>query len=186
VGFNRGHFFSALVGVMVGVMLVAVLPAAADDGDNLILGETNTATSPTKVWARRGVLFRASKVDTPAATFLVRSGPPFAVESTGLVDNLNADYLDGNNAEWFVRDFVDVTDTFTGSVPASTNIGVGVQCPDGRKIIGGGYEMTGNLTVTGSGPDPFASDTGWAIFLANRTGGDVSYTVKVYGFCARV
>jgi hypothetical protein len=103
MGRDRKHFFSALAGVIVGVMLVAVLPAAADDGDRLILGETNTATSPTKVWARRGVLFRASKADTPAATFLVRSGPPIAVGSNAWVKDLNADLLDGRDASMMAR-----------------------------------------------------------------------------------
>jgi len=46
VGFNRGNFFSALAGLVVGVMLVAVLPVGADNGDPIYLGQANTAKAP--------------------------------------------------------------------------------------------------------------------------------------------
>jgi len=98
VGFNRGNFFSALAGLIVGVMLVSVLPAAANNGDYLVLGEKNTARRMTQVTTKNGFLFRTTKVGVPAATFEVLSGPPIAVNNTTKVSRLNADYLDGWNA----------------------------------------------------------------------------------------
>ncbi len=103
MGFNRGNFFSALAGLIVGVMVVAVLPAGADDGDNLVLGANNTATQITKVTDRGGVLFRTTRIDTPAARFKVRSGPPIAVNSNVRVPALNADLLDGRHANTLSR-----------------------------------------------------------------------------------
>ena len=43
MGFNRGHFFSALAGLIVGALLIGALPGMAANGDNLVLGEKNTA-----------------------------------------------------------------------------------------------------------------------------------------------
>jgi hypothetical protein len=43
VGFNRGNFLSALAGLIVGVLLISVLPAAAGDGDPVYLGRRTPA-----------------------------------------------------------------------------------------------------------------------------------------------
>ncbi len=52
MGFNRGHFFSALAGLIVGVMLISALPGLAKNGDNMILGQKNNALQPTKLVSR--------------------------------------------------------------------------------------------------------------------------------------
>ena len=94
MGFNRVNFFSALAGMVVGVMLVAVLPAAADDDDPIYLGQANTAKATTRISINYGMVIRSFRADVPAATFKVSSGAPIAVNSTGLVTDLNADLLD--------------------------------------------------------------------------------------------
>jgi len=101
VGSNRGHFFSALLGALVAVVVMAALPAVAGNGDNLVLGEKNTARRTTKVTTKGGVLLRNTRADTPAASFEVVSGAPIAVNSSSLVSNLNADLLDGRDAATF-------------------------------------------------------------------------------------
>ncbi len=98
MGFNRGHFFSSLAGLIVGVMLVAVLPAGADNGDPIYLGQANTAKSTTRISVNYGMVIRSFRADVPAATFKVSSGAPIAVNSTTKVSQLNADYVDGRHA----------------------------------------------------------------------------------------
>jgi len=97
--FNRGHFSSALLGGLVVAVVVAALPAVAGNGDYLILGEKNTARRITRVTTKNGFLLRTTKADTPAATFEVVSGPPIAVNSAALVEELNADLLYGLTSE---------------------------------------------------------------------------------------
>ena len=67
MGFDRGHFFSALAGLIVGVMLVAVLPAAADNGDPIYLGQANTAKATTRISINYGMVIRSFRADVPAA-----------------------------------------------------------------------------------------------------------------------
>ncbi len=110
MGFNRGHFFSALAGLIVGVMLVAVLPAGADNGDPIYLGQANTAKSTTRISVNYGMVIRSFRADVPAATFKVSSGAPIAVNSTGLVEHLNADLLDGFDAANLIRSGYTSTD----------------------------------------------------------------------------
>ncbi len=168
MGFNRGHFFSALAGVIVGALLMTVLPAAADDGDYLVLGDTNTATTPTKVWARRGVLFRASKMDTPAATFLVRSGPPIAVESTETVENLNADLLDGLEGSAYLSRVEVVKNTLADSIPAHGSVSFAAVCPEGTVVTGGGASVPHTLGISASFPNTTTGNA-WHITVAKPT-----------------
>jgi len=128
VGLNRGNFFSALAGVIVGVMLVAVLPAGADNGDPIYLGQANTAKATTRISINYGIVIRSFRADVPAATFKVSSGAPIAVNSTTRVSQLNADYVDGRHGrelrttwDWAskdnIADNVEWADSRTATVP---------------------------------------------------------------------
>lgn len=95
MGFNRGNFFSALAGLVVGVMLISVLPAGAGNGDDLVMGGVNYATDKTIQKTKSPFVFQTTKPGRPAAIFNVNSGAPIQVNSDVLVGNLNADLLDG-------------------------------------------------------------------------------------------
>ena len=101
MGFKPGHFFSALAGLIIGGMLVAVLPAGAGNGDPIYLGQANTAKATTRISVNYGMVIRSFRADVPAATFKVASGAPIAVNSAEWVENLNADLLDGVEAAAF-------------------------------------------------------------------------------------
>ena len=100
---KRSHVFSAIGGALIAVLVLAMLPATAANGDPLKLGEKNTAKRITKVNTKNGVVFSTTKAFTPAATFQVQSGAPIAVNSAGWVMNFNADYVDGFEANQLVR-----------------------------------------------------------------------------------
>jgi hypothetical protein len=77
----------------------------AATGGSFLLGRSNSAgkttslSSTTKAGPSLSVRNRGGK---PAASFSVNDGvPPFSVNSTGKVDSLNADLLDGNDSSAF-------------------------------------------------------------------------------------
>jgi hypothetical protein len=185
VGLNRGPFFSVLAGVIVGAVLMTTLPAAADDGHHLVLGETNTATTPTKVWTRRGVLFRASKMDPPAATFVVRSGPPIAVDSSDKVETLNADLLDGHEATDFLRGVQVVYETRDTEIPIGMTLVVNAFCPIDHVVTGGGVRSVRPAIIDGSYPSRTTGDA-WIGEFANPTGSAISGIFTSYAICAPI
>ncbi len=140
MGSNRGHFFSALAGGVIAVMLVAVLPAGADNGDPIYLGQANSARATTRVSINYGMVIRSFRADVPAATFKVSSGAPIAVNSTGLVSNLNADLLDGESGAYYRSEGIHCEDD-TGASP-----GVAIECVMEITLTG-----PGTLYVSGSG-----------------------------------
>lgn len=94
-----------LVGVLVGLVAAAAFPRVrAVVGGPLILGERNVSgTSQTRLWAvaNNSVLKVTNKLSGHPALWLeVRddSTPPMRVSSPALVENLNADMLDGVEA----------------------------------------------------------------------------------------
>ena len=101
MGIERKHLTGGVIGLVLGVLLVSVIPAAAGNGDPLLLGEKNTARRVTKVTTRAGVVFKSITAGVPAASFQVASGAPIAVNSSVLVENLNSDQLDGMEAAAF-------------------------------------------------------------------------------------
>jgi len=85
-----------LTGAVVATTLAATTPAEAANGDHLVLGQKNNALNTTKLTAKRGLTLRTGKPGNSALYLDVVAGsPPMVVNSTGLVDNLNADLLDG-------------------------------------------------------------------------------------------
>jgi len=102
VGFNRGHFFSALAGLIVGALLIGALPGMAANGDTMLVGQKNNAQRATKLVSKGGLHLNVGKPGNPALTInVVAPAPPMVVNSTGLVTNLNADLLDGMQASAF-------------------------------------------------------------------------------------
>jgi hypothetical protein len=97
---NRANFTAALVGGLVVALLLAVLPASAGDGDGMILGTKNHARRVTKLIGKNGLEIRASK-NIPMRLFSPDGVPPLQVNQQVLVDNLNADLVDGLDAEAF-------------------------------------------------------------------------------------
>lgn len=92
-----------LAGFVVGVVLVASLPVGASNGDTLLIGEKNTAVTVTRLNTRGGLRIDNYKAGNPALLLNVAdpSSAPLQVNATGLVDNLNADLLDGMDATDF-------------------------------------------------------------------------------------
>jgi len=137
VGFNRGHFFSALLGALVAVVVMAALPAVAGNGDNLVLGEKNTAKTVTRLNTRGGLRIDNFKAGNPALILNVAdvNTPPMLVNSTERVLNLNADLLDG----WDHTDFVptDQACTEEGSSVVGIDASGLLQC-----LVGGATTTT--------------------------------------------
>jgi len=103
-GSNRGHFLSGLAGVMVGIVVMAAIPAVATNGDYMIVGEKNNAQRATKLISKGGLVLNVGKAGNPALTInVVGDTPPLQVNSSSLVANLNADLLDGMEAGAFAR-----------------------------------------------------------------------------------
>ena len=151
MGFDRGNFFSALTGLIVGVVLVAVLPAGADDGDPIYLGQANTAKATTRISVNWGMVVRSFRAGVPAATFKVSSGAPIAVSSSGLVTDLNADLLDGMEASEFAGSIeVDERLSIGESTVLATVTGATLTfaCTDD-----GGGGSTATVTVEATAPD---------------------------------
>lgn len=104
VGFNRGHFFSALAGLVVGVMLISALPALGAAGDNLVAGQFNDSGGyVTRLKGKGDPTLRLINWNSRAALELrVSAGTaPMKVNSDTLVANLNADLLDGMDSSAF-------------------------------------------------------------------------------------
>ena len=78
-------------------LLMAVLPVAAGDGENLVVGEKNSAKTVTRLNTRGGLRIDNFKAGNPALILNVADAgsAPMQVNATGLVGNLNADLLDG-------------------------------------------------------------------------------------------
>jgi hypothetical protein len=102
VRFNRGSFFSGLAGVLVGVVVMAALPALAGDGDYMVLGVKNNARRATKLIGKSGMEIRSSK-NIPLRLYSPEGVPPLMVTDDALVADLNADLVDGSHAGDLVR-----------------------------------------------------------------------------------
>jgi len=159
VGFNRGHFFSALAGLIVGALLIGALPGMAANGDNLVLGEKNTARRITKVTTKNGVLFRTTRAGTPAITLDVVPGtPPLQVNSSVKVSNLNADRVDGMHGSWLVRaahassDDIDESVVFANdTLTAADFLDVDITAPVDGTLLMWGSTDAGLFGISGDG-----------------------------------
>jgi hypothetical protein len=147
VTFSRGSFLSAAAGLMVGALIVMAAPSPAAEGDAMILGERNLSRTVTKLTTRGGLRIDNFKSGNPALILNVEgSAPPLQVNSTGFVDNLNADKLDFRDA----RDLQALTDEcHTDDAPNGSDysciVTIYAQVPG--TLVG-----TGGISATYSGP----------------------------------
>jgi hypothetical protein len=89
-------FFSALAGMAVGALLLGLLsPAGAATGDPVLAGELNQANASTIIKGTMGAM--PLRLESGAAV------PPLQVTSSRKVARLNADLLDGRQANGLVR-----------------------------------------------------------------------------------
>ena len=98
---GRGNFFSALAGLAIGALLATAVPALGSAGDALAAGQFNDSGGfVTRLKGKGNPTLRLINWNArPALELRVTAGtPPMAVNSTGVVDNLNADLLDGMEA----------------------------------------------------------------------------------------
>jgi hypothetical protein len=86
------HSMVALAVLTLGLTLGLASVGWAANGKALLLGETNTATLPTKV---------TNSGSGPALQLEAASGPALAVNTTAVVPKLNADQVDGLDADTF-------------------------------------------------------------------------------------
>jgi hypothetical protein len=159
----------------------------AATGGNFILGQTNTATTPSLLAAPvSGKTLRLRNTDTTAgATALgleVASGhPPFAVDSNVKVAGLNADLLDGRDSGAFLRKgtpqpmsvsgaggVVDVLNTGTsngvqGITQSPTASGV-----YGQNTSAGGFGVAGRADSSGNAVYGDNTGTGFAGYFEDK------------------
>jgi hypothetical protein len=159
----------------------------AATGGNFILGQTNTATTPSLLAAPvSGKTLRLRNTDTTAgATALgleVASGhPPFAVDSSTKVAQLNADLLDGRDSGAFLRKGVlqSASVSSAGGVVDVLNTGTtnGVQgitqSPSASGVYGqntsaGGFGVAGRAGSGGNAVYGDNTGTGFAGYFEDK------------------
>jgi hypothetical protein len=107
------------------------------------------------------------------------SNPPFTVDSTQKVANLNSDLLDGYPASAFLG--AGVYSQMSDS-PGTGETEWKQSCPNGDKVLAGGYsDADAGTFVTGSWPSFFAD--GWIVRWQNDTSPD---SLRVYVLCANL
>jgi hypothetical protein len=142
----RGTATMLGMAVMLAVVLgVGTTALAAVPGDPFKLGKTNTIDKMSKlVGNANGALLRIENEGSGPALDLQAEPeePPMTVDSTIQVNNLNADQVDGQNADEFMPGAI-YTDTEQelGSGGGSTQV-VLVNCDLGDKLLGGGGGST--------------------------------------------
>jgi hypothetical protein len=106
-GWGRGRVTNLLT-VVVALILATVTPAIAANGDNFHLGKGNLATAVTRLTGTVAgpalqVYNPSTSVGATAAFFRVATGhPPFTVNSSTKVADLNSDKLDGQDSSAFL------------------------------------------------------------------------------------
>ena len=101
----RSHLTFANVVSLLALSVALGGTTYAATGGNFILGQSNSASSPTALSAgTTGPAFKVTNTSTGAAgSFNVAAGhPPLAVNSSTKVANLNADKLDGTDSSAFL------------------------------------------------------------------------------------
>ncbi len=189
------HQFLGLIALVVAVGGYA----DAATGGNFILGRLNDANATTTL----------QKTGSGAALSLkVKQGePPLVVNSSGLVENLNADQLNGHSDD----DFAAADDVYTkdesdarfalknaqlartirvayqdGEIPAaSAVVKVFAKCPVGSRLISGGAEIVGSATaylVTTKATVLNGTDA-WYAVAVNPPGIHFAGTLDVQAIC---
>jgi hypothetical protein len=199
---GRATVFLVGLAVILAVVLGLASMALAANGDAWRLGRTNVATAITVLGGAAGVdgpMVRLTNnnggTNDTALSLGVQSGePPMKVNSTTKVTNLNADRVDGKDADELrgisgLEIVSDESENTTGQLALQR---VSVSCPDGKRLLGGGAEIEGdafndfdgNIALIES--RPFTS--GWVATADDMDEPDSttadSYTLLVYAICA--
>jgi hypothetical protein len=188
------------LGFIVGFVAAIVLTgggvaAYAANGGSLLIGRSNTGTAVTTLTNTAG---------TPLSLRAKSSAyPPFAVNSSKTVTNLNADWIDGIQGSNLVQRtgaYAATTGNIYGvsdwaptdpSDPASppdetTNLIISVAtCPAGTKLTGGGVD---NFTATGFTLVDSPDANSWYVYVGVEDvpvhqADDVPANVTAYAVC---
>jgi hypothetical protein len=190
------------LGFIVGFVAAIVLTgggvaAYAANGGSLLIGRSNSGTAVTTLTNSAG---------TPLSLRAKTGYPPFAVNSSKTVTNLNADWIDGINgvnlvqrtgayaattgniygdSDWAATDPEDPT-----SPPdETTNLIISVAtCPTGTKLTGGGVD---NFTATGFTLVDSPDANSWVVYVgvddvvepAPHDAEDTPANVTAYAVC---
>ncbi len=162
------------LGFIVGFVAAIVLTgggvaAYAANGGSLLIGRSNSGSAVTTLTNSSG---------TPLSVRARTGYPPFKVNSSRPVTNLNADWLDGVNASSFAlaagahtgniygtSDWAPTDPNDPTSEPdESTNLIISVAtCPTGTKLTGGGVD---NFTSTGFTLVDSPDANSWFVYVA--------------------
>jgi hypothetical protein len=149
---QRFHIRSAFLGGLVAAMIVSALPAvAAQVGDALSLGESNRVNAQTILRGRaisNLTIISDARGDTngTALDLRVRAGnPPMKVNSSDLVEGLNADLLDGKQS----TDFVGAGQVLFASVTSAGELYGSGNAVSAERIATGDYEVVFDRSTVG-------------------------------------
>jgi hypothetical protein len=102
---TKGRRYAAALAIAVPAICIALPTSgyAAPNGGAVLLGRTNTTSKATALRSKRGpTLTLTNTGGKPAASFDVQHGKsPFTVNSSIKVNQLNADFLDGQSSATF-------------------------------------------------------------------------------------
>jgi hypothetical protein len=150
----------------------------------LLLGQTtNTATATTLLTGATGsdgVLSIRNVNSNPALALQVTSGPPMTTNSAERVTNLNADLVDGRNAEQFVgsRIYKRESPSGPGRDNGDLTFTIDQACDPGDVLLSGGPADVANFSVLVESfptPNNLAS---WTVRI-NRAGARDDFKVAV-------
>lgn len=166
------------LGFILGFVAAIVLTgggvaAYAANGGSLLIGRSNTGTAVTTLTNSAG---------TPLSLRAKTGYPPFLVNSSKPVTNLNADWLDGLSSANFVQRTgayqattgniygdsawapLDPTADPPGPPDETTNLIISVAtCPTGTKLTGGGVD---NFTSTGFTLVDSPDANSWVVYVS--------------------
>ena len=172
-----------VLALIVGVASMAL----GANGKPLLLGRNNTANAITKLTSNANesameVENKNGGADDTALELIVQQGePPMKVNTAEKVVNLHADYVDGQNADFFLKSFTYRTETQLGAgTPRSDGTHLAsIPCSPGDKVLSGG---PANIDSTSTLLESFPIDTEtWVVRINKNGGGD---TFSVIALCA--
>jgi hypothetical protein len=186
------------LGFIVGFVAAIVLTgggvaAYAANGGSLLIGRSNSGTAVTTLTNSAG---------TPLSLRAKTGYPPFAVNSSKTVANLNADWIDGINGVNLVQrtgpysattgniygdtDWAPLDPTADPPGPPDENSDMLISvatCPTGTKLTGGGVD---NFTSTGFTLVDSPDANSWYVFVSvadTHGADDLPENVTAYAVC---
>lgn len=153
---RSSHFWTGLAGVMVGALMVAALPAIAQDaetqaqpGDPMLVGQTNSVNANTSLRgdATSNLVLRNTGDGTPLNLITEGNGKaPMKVDSRRVVKNLNTDTLDFRHANQLIRAAFGETDNAVDADGDLVTATITAPKP-GILVMGGSVDSFANPTT---------------------------------------